>query len=868
MLDGAMTSRLTLVSAPPGFGKSTLLADWLLAPNRSWTAAWVSIDAGDNDPATFWSYVTAALHKAAPSVGKDPPEQGEGTPPEMVVRALINDLVGLPGDIVLVLDDYHVVETDAVHQAIEFLVDHLPANAHVVITTRADPPLPLARLRARGELVEIRAADLRFTADEAATYLRDVMGLPVEAAGIAALEARTEGWIAALQLAALSMQGRDDLESFIAGFAGDDRYIVDYLADEVLRRQPVAVRSFLLRTSILSRMNASLVNAVTGRNDGKATLESLERANLFVIPLDERRDWFRYHHLFGEVLQAHLRDEAPEAVRKLHGLACDWFEEHGDRGEALGHALAAGSFERAADLVELWLPELRRTRQETTMRRSIEALPDAFLRTRPVLAVGHVGALMSTGSFEGIDALLRRGEEWIEHGPASGMVVHNEAESQTLPAAIAMYRAALARERGDVPGTMEHARRGLDLVAEDDHVGRGGAAALLGLAYWSLGDLDAAYHWFAAGMSSLGRAGYVANVAGGAMTLAGIRLAEGRLTEALAIYERGLALATEPGRAVLRGAADIHVGISEVLLERNDPEGARGHLDNARELGEENGTLQNLHRSRVAAARILEVEGDLDAAIELLDKAERNYFSDFAPNIRPIAAIRAGMWIAAGKLALAHAWAREQGLGETDELSYLHEYEHMTLARLLLAAGSADGVGVHAALRLIERLLEAAERGGRGRSVIELVSLHALALERAGDRQSALGSLGRALALAEPEGYVRVFVDEGPPMARLLKQLAKVPPEQAYIRMLLTAFDGRHRPREQRLVEPLSERELDVLRLLASELGGPDIARELFVSLNTLRTHTKNIYAKLGVRSRRAAVRRAAELSLLGAARR
>ena len=874
MLEKATASRLTLVSAPPGFGKSTLLADWLGAPGRAFSAAWLSLDAGDNDPATFWSYVAGALHNASSAVGAEARRSLDDAPTDAVLRTLINDLHELGNDIALVLDDYHVVDAQEVHDAVEFLVDHLPSNAHLVIATRADPPLSLARLRARGELVEIRAADLRFTPDETASYLRDVMGLPLGADGVAALEERTEGWIAALQLAALSMQGRDDLEAFISRFAGDDRYVVDYLVEEVLRRQPEAVRSFLLRTSILTRMNASLVNAVTGGDDGKATLELLDRANLFVIPLDDRRDWFRYHHLFAEVLQAHLRDEQPDVDLALHARASDWYEQHGERAEAISHALSAGSFDRAADLVELALPDLRRMRQEATIRRFLEALPEDLIRARPLLAVGLVGARMSTGTFDGVDALLRSAERWLDmpegeperaNSRPTGMVVRDEEEFRRLPGAIAIYRAAIARELGDVVGTMEHARRALDLAGEADDFGRGAAAALLGLAHWTVGDLNGAYRWYAEGMASLERAGYIADVVGGSVTRAGIRLAQGRLTEALSAYERGLALATEPGRPVLRGAADMHTGISEILRERADLEGARRHLEAGRQLGDENDMPQNAHRSRVAMARILEAEGDLDGALELLAEAERLYQSDFAPNLRPIAAIRAKLWIAQGQLSRAWGWARERGLGVTDDLSYLREYEHMILARLLVAdseSGAADP-SVRAALGLLGRLLDAAERGDRWRSVIELLALQALAHERAGDRPRALASLDRAIEFAEPEGYIRVFVDEGLPMARLLKQLAKEAEDAAYLRRLVASFGGPSRRNEQGLLEPLSERELDVLRLLATELGGPDIARELFVSLNTMRTHTRNIYAKLGVSSRRAAVRRAAELNLV-----
>src|SRR3954453_7464478 len=397
---------LTLVSAPPGFGKTTVLTEWLAAaPGETPSVAWLSLDARDNDPALFWSYLVAALQTVAPEVGagalvllQSPQSAGEA-----VLATLVNDLAAVPGDVVLVLDDYHFIASPEIQGGMTFLLEHLPQHVHLVIAGRADPSMPLARLRGRGELVELRAADLRFTPEEAAAYLTEAMGVALTAADVAALESRTEGWIAALQLAALSMQGRDDVAGFITGFAGDDRYIVDYLVEEVLQRQPEQIRSFLLQTSILSRLSAPLCDAVTGRGDGKEMLEALDRGNLFVVALDDRRRWYRYHHLFSDVLHAHLLDEQPAAVAGLHRRAGDWYEQRGDRSEAIGHALAGGDLTRAADLVELAGPELLKARQEATMRRWLEALPDELIRTRPVLSVGYAGVLMVSGEIEGVE---------------------------------------------------------------------------------------------------------------------------------------------------------------------------------------------------------------------------------------------------------------------------------------------------------------------------------------------------------------------------------------------------------------------------------------------------------------------------------
>jgi LuxR family maltose regulon positive regulatory protein len=728
--------------------------------------------------------------------------------------------------------------------------------------------MPMARLRGRGELLEVRAADLRFTPEEAAAYLNDVMGLELGTADVEALEGRTEGWIAALQLAALSLRGRDDAAGFIAGFAGDDRYVVDYLAEEVLQRQPEEVRSFLLRTSVLGRLTGSLCEAVTGQGGGNAMLHALDRDNLFLIPLDDGRRWYRYHHLFADVLQAHLRDEQPESLPDLHARASDWYERNGLRSEAIDHALAAADYERVADLAEPALPALARGRQEATLRRWMEALPVELFATRPVLSVGYAGALMSTGEVEGVEARLRDAERWLVPRTAhSGhMVVVDSEGFRRLPGGIAMYRAGQALIQGDLAASMTHARRALDLAEADDHPGRGGAAALLGLAYWTSGDLEQAYRWYAAGMASLDRAGYRSDVIGGAVTLADIRIAQGRLREAMNIFQRGLHQAeqTEPA---LRGAADMHVGMGALFLERNDLEAARHHLLRSQELGEHAGLPKNPYRRRLGMARLRQLDGDLDGALDLLDDAERFYNSDFSPDVQPVSAVRARMCIARGRLSDALDWVRERELSADDDLDYVREFEHVTLARVLLATHREQGgkAPLREAGRLLDRLLRAAEDGGRAGSLVEILVLQSLTAQSLAHLPAALPPLRRALELAEPEGYVRTFVDEGPPLAALLQAIAREGSASSYVPRLLAAFEGDvvAPPGHQPLIDPLSARELDVLRLLGGDLDGPAIARELFVSLNTVRTHTKNIYAKLGVTNRRAAVRTAQRLHLL-----
>ena len=872
-------SALTLVSAPAGFGKTSLLADWLAAAGvDERCTAWLSLDQRDNDPALFWTYMVAALKTAVPGVGGSALSLLESRQPPMdVVRAtLINDLGATSSDVVVVLDDYHVLEARDVLDGMAFLVEHLPPQIHLVIASRADPALPLARLRGRGELIEIRAADLRFRPEEAAAYLNGVMGLGLTAADVTALEDRTEGWIAALQLAALSMRGRDDVAGFIAGFAGDDRYIVDYLVEEVLQRQSDQVRRFLLQTSILDRLSGSLCDAVTDRDGGKAMLETLDRENLFLIPLDDRRQWYRYHHLFADVLQAHLLDEHPTDVSDLHRRACAWYEQNGEPSEAIRHALVAKDFERAADLIELAVPATHQYRQEATLRRWLEALPQDLLRVRPVLSNAYAGSLLVRGEVEGVESYLQDAERWLD--PTTGrppgslarspeMVVVDEEGFRALPASVAVHRAGQARILGDAAGTVAHARRALDLVSEDDHLGRGAAAALLGLVYWTNGDLDGARRWYADGMASLEKAGYLSDVVGGAITLADLSIAQGRLHEAMSTYQRGLRIATEHAPPVLRGAADMHVGMSQLLYERNELDAARQHLLTSRELGEHAGLPKNQYRWRVAMARIRAAEGDLGAALDLLNEADRLYVSDFSPDVRPVPALRAQVWVAQGRLGEALDWARERGLSVEDDVSYLHEFEHLIFARVLLASHRTErpAGSIREVILLVERLLRGAEEGARTGSLLEILVVQALAQQTQGDIPGALAPLQRALTLAEPEGYVRTFVDEGPAMASLLRAAAKQGMARSYIGSLLAAFDttGDRGQVKQGLIEPLSERELDVLRLLRTDLDGPDIARELVVSLHTVRSHTKNIYAKLGVNNRRAAVRRARELDLL-----
>jgi LuxR family maltose regulon positive regulatory protein len=894
--------KLTLVSAPAGFGKTTLVSEWVTGCERAEPkvrAAWLSLDEGDNDPTRFLTYFIAALQTIAPSIGEGVLgvlQSPQPPPTESILTALLNEIATIPDNFVLVLDDYHVIDakpvdastsvdvSTSVDQALTFLLEHLPPQMHLVIASREDPNMPLARLRARGQLTELRVADLRFTPSEAAGFLNQVMGLNLSAEDVAMLETRTEGWIAGLQLAALSMQGHQDVPGFIRAFAGDDRYIVDYLVEEVLQRQPEPVRNFLLQTAILDRLNGPLCDAVTGQEEGNARLEALERGNFFVVPLDDKRNWYRYHPLFADVLRLHLLAEQPDQVSALHRRASAWYEHHGSAADAIRHALAAKDFERAATLVELAIPERRRNRQEATVMELgwLKALPDELIHVRPVLSFDYAFALFGGGELEAVEARLRDAERWLDttagqreraEALAAGMVVVDEEEFRRLPGMIALLRAAQALARGDMPETVQNARRVLDLAREDDHLMLGGAASQLGLAAWANGDLEAARRMTADGMAHVRRAGYISPAIGGAIVLADILIAQGRLHEAMTTYEQALQWATEPGAPVLRGAADMHVGMSNLHYEHNDLKAATQHLLTSQALGELAGLPQNPYRWRAAMARLREAQGDLGGALDLLDQAERLYDGNFSPNVRPLATRKTRVWLAQGRLDQTLRWAHEQSLSVDDDLSYMHEFDHITLARVLLARYRSDraGCSLLEAIGLLERLLTAAQEGGRTGSAIEILTLQALARQTQGDLPAALASLERALKLAEPEGYIRIFVDEGAPMAQLLSEAVARGIMPDYTGKLMAAFEVEERksedksylPPAQPLIEPLSQRELEVLQLMAQGLSNREIGEQLFLALSTVKGHNRNIFDKLQVQRRTEAVARARELGLL-----
>ncbi|WP_107771056.1 LuxR C-terminal-related transcriptional regulator [Nocardioides sediminis] len=852
--------RLVLVAAPAGFGKTTLLTQWLAVADAR--VAWLSLDAGDADLRAFLTHLVAAVQVGSPEVGAEATAllDAEGAVrAEDVLVGLVNDLDALLGRTVIALDDYHVVDSPEVHEAVAFLLDNLPPQVTLAMTTREDPPLPLSRLRARGELLEVRAADLRFTQAEATAFLNEVMGLGLSPQHVAALERRTEGWATGLQLAALSAARASDTDGFVEEFAGSHRFVLDYLVEEVLEGQPDDVRTFLLDTSVLDELSASLCDTVTRRSDSQQRLEALERANLFVVALDDQRQWWRYHHLFAEALRARLVAEDALRVARLHRAAADWYAEHDRLPDAVGHALAGADDEQAADLVELAVPGMRQRREDRTMRDWLRALPEDVVRRRPLLSTHLAWARLSEGDLAGMDQWLDAAEAALgsePSPPASGSAGARAAREQdlaTLPAMIEVYRATASQARGDVAGTVAHASRARDLAGPEDHFVLGASSGFLGLAAWAAGDLPTEVDTFGEARRHIQAAGNVADGLGMTVVLASIALARSGPDEARRLYERALQTAEATPGPPLSTTGDLHVGLAGVLVEQGSLATADAHLQAAAELGERASLLENRHRAPVARAALLRARGDLDGAVAMLDEADPLFLRGYYPDVRPIPAARARILITRGRLADAREWAssRDVNLGEGE---YLDEYDQLTLARLRVAE-MTDHDDVVA---LTTRVVAAGTDGGRDGSVADALVVRTLAHRARGDLDAAREALGEALRLAVPLGWRRLFLDEGAAMVELLLD------SDDELAATVLAADSREEP----VVKPassegLSDREIEVLRLLATELTGPEIAQRLYVSLNTLRTHTKHIFSKLDVNTRRAAVRRATERDLI-----
>ena len=870
----AKGTRLTLISASAGFGKTTLISEWITTCGRQ--VAWLSLDDGDNDPVRFTTYLIAALQKIQAGIGGTVLMALQSHPPpsnETILTALLNEISAIPEKFLLILDDYHSIDSPLVDRSLDFIVEHQPPQMHLVIATREDPSLPLARLRVRSQLTEMRVADLRFTPAEAAEFLNRMMGLNLSDTDIAALESRTEGWIAGLQLAALSMQGRGDIAGFIRAFTGSHRFVLDYLVEEVLQRQPESIRTFLLQTAILERFCTSLCNEVTERQDGKEVLEVLEHSNLFIIPLDDKRQWYRYHHLFTEVLLAHLQESQLDRVSMLHLRASEWYERNGLRSDAIRHALAGKDLELAAGLIELAGPGTEDgSIHQATWLGWVKILPEELIHARPVLNVWYAYALLGRGNLEAAESRFKNAEQLLESAgimkaqqavPSikaasknnQNMVIVDQEQFKYLPATIAIGRAYIAQALGNIRDAVRYANQTLELAPEEDNFRHAQASMLLGLSYWASGDLGAAEWVFADYTMRLRAVGNLPDAISTTAVLADIRLALGHLREAIDTVEQCLHFVMDQGEPLPPDTADLHRELSVLYLEQGNLDVAAHHLQLGGELGEKAQLPVLQYRSCIAQARLNQEKGDLDGALMMLDEAERLYIRSPLPDICPIPAMKARIWIAQGKLTKASEWVREQGLTPDDDLNYLHEFEHVTLARILIAQYQKErtAASIQLVIQFLDRLLQAAKNGGRISSVIEILILQALAHQVKGDITPALDSLNHAITLAEKEGFVRVFTNEGKPLSELLKRVEKN----------RSSFLQKQAGSSQRLIDPLSDHELEVLRLLRSELSGPEIARNRMVSLNTIRTHTQHIYAKLGVNNRRAAVRRAEELDLL-----
>lgn len=879
-LDAGRGAILTLVCAPAGFGKSTLVAAWLRQTARR--AAWLSLDAADSDPAVFLRYLVAALQQLAPGAGVTTLallQLAQPPPLETLLTALLNDLVDVAEESTLVLDDYHVLQEPQIHQAIGFLIEHLPAGLHVVIATREDPPLPLARLRARHQIVELRVEQLRFTADEAAVFLTEVMGLPLSHADVLALERRTEGWIAGLQLAALAMQDREDLAGFIAGFTGGNRFIVDYLADEVLNRQPAHIQRFLLCTSILDQMCASLCDAVLGV--GPATLddhqgvdrsaysqlllEQFERANLFVIPLDAERQWYRYHHLFVEVLRERLRRGTTNTESGLlHRRASAWYAQAGFVTEAIQHALAGRAFDEAAVQIARAAPTMMQRSELTRLRVWLDALPPTVLQTRPLLGLYYGWILLLSGQPEQAAARL--------HSIETLLTTQSAETTSEIYGYAAALRAYLMRETGDVAETVALSQQALVHLPEHETLLRAMVSLNLAIVHYLAGEFPPATQLLTEILAAGQTAQQMANTLSATYLYSQLLLAQGELQHALQLCRDELDLVAQRGWQDSPSVGFLHVAFGNVLCQRNELDAAATHLERGIALGLEGGHPHIVIAGSVWLAWLRQGQGDVagsDAALRLATQiVERYKVSPYWP-LPSVASYQARIWIRRGDTAAASDWARASGILQVAVPTAYHaEQDYLTLARLRIAQGE-----LVAAEALLDHLYQAATRTGRNGSRIEILTLQAMAHAAQQREDAACLALKQALALAKPAGFVRVFLDEGAPLADLLQlaQTRGIAPNE--VAVLLSALrDSDARPPatapmpshpDSTLVEPLTTREREVLGLIAAGASNAEIAQQLVVSIGTVKKHTANIFGKLQVQSRTQAIARARELGLL-----
>ena len=878
-LGEGLARQLILVSAPAGFGKTAVLADW--ARHGRWPVAWLSLDAGDNDPARFWRHAVAALDRARPGtaerVGLLPGPLASASF-EPLVTAVVNELADQPDedDLLLVLDDYHLVSSEPVHASLGFLLEHRPPGLHLVLASRSDPPLPLARLRGRGQLAELRAAELRFTSEEAAALLREAAGPGLPDAVAAALAARTEGWAAGLQLAALSLRGQADAAGFVAAFTGSNRYVLDYLADEVLAGQTEQVRTFLLETSVLERLSGELCDAVTGRTGSQGLLEQVERAGLFLVPLDEVRGWWRYHHLFADLLRARLQAEQPGQVVQLHRNAAAWCEGHGLPDDAVRHAVAAGETVWAARLIEQHFDAVYSLRGEgATLQRWLAALPAELVQARPRLLVAQAWMALAGGEAGSAEGLL----DAAERAPAAGADESFEPSVGkpasllvSVPVRVALLRAYLAELRGDAEGTAAFASRALAGIGESEWLLASVTRTHLAISEWLHGRLAEAERAFASGSAGWQAAGQPTITAWRCYELGQVQRAQGRLDAAVRTCQQALEVTSPPGRPPLPAAGPGYVGLGEVAYERNELDSALRHITEGIALCRQFVYTPPLAAGLVTLAWIRQATGDPAGALEAIGEAMQAAPIP-AGLLNPVPAQRARLLLAQGNLDAAARWTADRGLAAGDEPDYPRERGHLVLARVLLAQGRAG-----LALALLDRLHAAALSQERIGSVIEAGALRALALAASGEEAAAVDTLAGVLTLACPQRYVRVFADEGAPAAALLGRLvAAQRTETAVARRiplgcvsrLLRAFDvqrpapGVPAAAVPGMVEQLTARELEVLGLLAAGRSNQAIAAELVITLDTVKKHVTHVLDKLGAANRTEAVARARQLDLV-----
>jgi LuxR family maltose regulon positive regulatory protein len=867
-LNQGLECKLTLVSAPAGYGKTTLLNCWIRSIAEP--AAWLSLDKRDGDLASFLSYLVATLQTIDPAIGLAIPDMLQLPRPEptnAVLTTLINDIASFSREFVLVLDDYHEIEAPAVHEAMRFLLDYLPSNLHVAIATRADPPLQLAHLRGLGQLTELRATELCFTPQESAEFLNHLMGLALSAEEIGTLTTYTEGWITGLLIAALSMQDSQDTSQFIHTFSGSHRHILDYLLEVVLERQPENVRDFLLQTSILDHLSGPVCDAVTCQDASQRMLERLEKSNLFIISLDNERHWYRYHRLFADLLRQHLQKTMPELFPELHLRAGRWFEYNGMPDVAIHHTLSAGDFGQAAHLIEGAAQKTLMRSEVMTFLSWVEALPDETVRVRPSLCIYHAWALLLAG--QPPDMALARLQD-AEAGAAAGMIT---AEAYA-------FRALIALLVGDVQRSLELSQQALELIPLENYYWRSVLVNNLGMATVMSGDLEKAIETFEEGAQLGQETGNVMFAVGALSNLAGLYRVKGQLKHAEELACQALEQATDAQGQRLPVAGRALLILGDLAREHNNLEAAANYLRESLELFRQYGEIATLV-SYLNLARVLQAQGDQISADELLQTAQYIAHKSVSTQLDDllVSITRARMWVERGDLEAANHWLEQRQVERTSAsavpkdagsrapaLYDLQEAERVLLAQVYLSQNHYKEAEEE--LKLLQRR---AEDHGRMMRMVEILNLRALVLQAQGEIQAALEALKQSLQLAEPQGYMRVFIDLGRPMARLLYEAASKGLAPAYTGRLLAAFPsasndpaGSQQVKPQgELVEPLSQRELEVLRLIADGLTNRELAERLVISLSTVKGHTANIYSKLGVKNRTQAVARARELGII-----